>query len=435
MRQALYRRMRYVLLPVLLVLVTGCSFMGANASSPSPSRNPHQTTISGQTGTVDTIVDQVLTNMHLHAWNPQARIKNKVTGGLYINWQMDDPTITNATSEGRGAATAYLHDPQVDLLYLTDLVEYQQLHPTSHKYDSDLSHAVAMILNDFTHYSLPKGWVYSYLLNDALTLNNEAMLNEAQAIASNIYTTWYDPTLGYVYERTHKPADYATNDIIQSGTALIDAGQRWNQPAWVSAGQKTIDHVLSVAYNTQYNLVYDSMYVGANGQDKPEGDQAKPATQGEVATALMTAYQLTGNQHYMNVAGQLLQSLFGSSGLWDTGHGGFYFTLELSSGKIVKNYKETRSQSLTLLALHKYNQLNNNAMVHQEQAVSNTLTTNFYQSTYHGYVYRLTSDFRIYVTKPDDGIGVEDFFTTEAMGSVLDALQQTEMGGVSMMNR
>ena len=433
MRRTLYRKVRYLFLPFLFVLITGCSFFGTDASATSP-RPSHQKIQPNQVGTVDTLVEQVLTNMHQHAWNPQAQIKDKVTGGLFINWQMDNPSITNATKQGRGSATASLHDPQVDLLYLTSLVEYQQLHPGSTTYATDLSNATSMVLTDFAHYSLPKGWIYFYVLNDGLSLNNQQMVNEAQQIASNIYKDWYDPTLGYVYERSHKPGDYDTNNIVQSGTALISAGQRWNQPNWVSAGEKTIDHVLSVAVNTKYTMLYDSMNVGSNGQDTPKGDQAKPSTQAEVSTALMNAYQLTNNQHYLSVAGTLLQSLFGSSGLWDSGHGGFYFALDMSSGKVVKNYKETRSQSLTLIALHQYDQLSNGTMAQQEQAVSNVLTGSFYQSTYHGFFYRLTSDFHIYVTKPDEGIGIEDFFTTEAMGSVLDALQQSEMS-VSAMKK
>lgn len=427
MRYTLYRNVRYVFLSVLFVLLTGCSAFGTDASASSP-HAPHSQIKPYEMGTIASIVDQVLMNMHLHAWNPKAMIKNKVTGGLFINWQMDNPSITNATKRGRGEATASLHDPQVDLLYLTDLVEYKKLNPNSETYDADLSRATSMVLTDFSHYSLPKGWVYFYVLNDGLSLNNQTMVNEAQTIVSNIYKTWYDPTLGFVYERTHKPADYDTNNIVQSGAALLDAGQRWNQPAWVSAGAKTIDHVLSVAYNTQYNLVYDSMFVKSNGQDTPKGYQAKPATQSEVATALMTAYRLTHNTHYLSVAGQLLQSVFGSSGLWDTSRGGLYFTINMSSGKLVKDYKETRSQSLTLIALHQYNLLTGNTMAQREQEVSETLTSSFYQSTYHGYFYRLTPDFHIYVSKPSQGIGVEDFFTTEAMGSVLDALQQTEMG-------
>jgi len=55
------------------------------------------------------------------------------------------------------------------------------------------------------------------------------------------------------------------------------------------------------------------------------------------------------------------------------------------------------------------------------------ITDHFYQATYHGFFYRVKSDFQVYVSRPNAGIGVEDYFTTEAMGSALDALQATEL--------
>ena len=42
----------------------------------------------------------------------------------------------------------------------------------------------------------------------------------------------------------------------------------------------------------------------------------------------------------------------------------------------------------------------------------------------------LTPDFQVYVDKPGQGIGTEDYFTTEAMGSSLDALQQMEFATI-----
>jgi hypothetical protein len=36
----------------------------------------------------------------------------------------------------------------------------------------------------------------------------------------------------------------------------------------------------------------------------------------------------------------------------------------------------------------------------------------------------VSADFKIYVSKPGAGIGFEDYFTTEAMGCALTALQQ-----------
>ncbi len=98
----------------------------------------------------------------------------------------------------------------------------------------------------------------------------------------------------------------------------------------------------------------------------------------------------------------------------------------MSNGRLLKDYKETRSQTLLLLGLDHFNQVKPLFLQQEKQLVA-VITDHFYQSTYHGFFYRVTPGFQVYVSRPGAGIGVEDFFTTEAMGSALDALQTTEM--------
>ena len=99
----------------------------------------------------------------------------------------------------------------------------------------------------------------------------------------------------------------------------------------------------------------------------------------------------------------------------------------MQKGLLLASYKETRSQTLVLISLLKYDQVEGAPQfAQQEQQLVTVLTDQFYQHTYHGFFYRVTPDFNVYVDKPGSGIGVEDYFTTEAMGSALDALQQTE---------
>ena len=180
----------------------------------------------------------------------------------------------------------------------------------------------------------------------------------------------------------------------------------------------------------QYHMFYNNMTVGSDGHDQVQNYQAKPSTQGEAATALLSAYTLTHRQAYLDVAGQVLQSLFGTSGLWDQQRGGLFFAFDMQKGKLLSGYKETRSQTLALIALHNYDQImqatGKQPFTQQEQLLVTALTDHFYERTYHGFFYRVTPDFQVYVDKPGQGIGVEDYFTTEAMGSVADALQQTE---------
>jgi hypothetical protein len=233
--------------------------------------------------------------------------------------------------------------------------------------------------------------------------------------------------LGVVYDRKHTPGDYATNHTLQCGAALIDAGLRWHRQDWVDAGEKTIDHTIAVGMDPFYHQFYNSMIVSSDGHDRVQNYQDKPSTQGEAAGALVTAYLLTHRQQYLDAAGLVLQNLFGSSGLWDKTNGGLFFALDMSSGKLLSGYKETRSQTLTLISLNAYNQAKQQALAVQEQQLITALTDHFYQHTYHGFFYRVTPNFQVYVSRPGAGIGVEDYFTTEAMGSSLDALQQTEL--------
>ncbi len=414
-----------ILMAVLLLAFTGCGFFGGNTTQPIANKSAH---LRSLVPAIDMTAKMVLDNMHQHAWNPGAMSRGAVTGGLFINWKMDDPSKTNIQSPGVDKIASGEHDPQVDLLYLTALAEHSQLHPQDHTYDADQARMIANVLTDFKNYSLPKGWIYFYLRKDGLLLNNAALAAEADSVAGSFYTSSYDAVLGYVYYRAHTPALYDTFQSLQCGAALVDAGIRLHQPDWVTAGQKTLDHIIAVGLNPTYHLFYDRMDVHSGGQDRPETFVAKPSTQGQAVDALVTVYTLTHRQQYLDIATQVLQSLYGSSKLWDQQRGGFFFALDMSSGKVDSAYKETRSQSLALIALHHYDMVGPLHFTQQEQQLVSLLTNQFYQGTYHGFFYRVTSDFQVYVSAPGQGIGREDYFTTEAMGTVLDSLQQFEQG-------
>lgn len=417
---------------MLTVFVAGCSLFGGGppTAEQTPTFQNLPTRVGVLSPSIELISKQVLTNMHLHSYNPGAMSRGVRTGGLYINWKMDNPSVTNDVRPGPDGNPQHNHDPQVDLLYLTALVEYQQLHPSDTTYQSDVTHTLNLVIADFPDYSVPKGWIYFYLLNDGLMLKNNTLLNEAQNAAISFYTHWYNPTLGTVYDKLHNPGDYSVNHTLQCGAALIDAGIRWRQPAWVTAGKKTIDHTLAVAYDPTYHLFYNSMYIDSSGKDHVQNYQAKPSTQGEAIGSLVTAYNLTHDNHYIQAAGGVLQALFSSSiGLWDQQNGGFFFAYNMSTKELSSAYKETRSQSLVLIGLHQYNQVKSGQYAAQERQLVDVMTQHFYNATYHGYFYRVTPDFKVYVSRPGTGIGVEDYFTTEAMGSSVDALEKTEFVG------
>ena len=276
---------------------------------------------------------------------------------------------------------------------------------------------------------------YFYLLRDGLLLKNAALVQAAHTASQNYYTHWYDPTVGMVYNRAHSPGVYDPEQSITCGAALIEAGTRWQQPAWISAGKSTIDKALSAAWNTQYHMFYNAMTIPPSGGQQISDAHAKPATQGSIVEALVKAFDLTHNQRYLDVANQTLQSLFSSS-LWDQQNGGFFFALDLQNDQLQDTYKETRSQEHALIGLYQYNQAlarsgQKPILLAKQQQLVTLLTTRCYQTTYHGYFYRMTPAFQIYTSKTGQGLGYEDFFTTEAMGLAMDALQQTEFSSLS----
>src|SRR5260370_5383592 len=104
MRYFLSQLVRKGLVLVLAVLITGCAEFGVGAQAPStPTPTPAVVSTTSpnpaKAGTlspaIDMLVQQALTNMHLHASHTMALSINGVTGGLFINWNMSDPAITN----------------------------------------------------------------------------------------------------------------------------------------------------------------------------------------------------------------------------------------------------------------------------------------------------------------------------------------------------
>jgi hypothetical protein len=380
---------------------------------------------------IDQVAREVLSNIRQHGWNPAAETRGAVTGGLYINWQMDDPHQTNALRQGLNQETSEKHDNQVDLYYLNALAQYQALHPRDRTFAGELQRALKLVKSEFRDYNLPKGWIYFFLLRDGLLLHDSDLLAAARTAAEHYYRNWYDPAAGLIYNRRANPGNSNVEHTLNCGAALIDAGMRWDRADWVNAGETTIQNTIKQAYNPKYHLFYNNFLVKPDHRIAILNAQAKPSTQGNGVTALLAAYNLTKGVEYLEIARQTLTSLF-SGPLWDTQRGGLYFALDMANGKLNNQYKETRGQTLALIGLYRYNQLmlaqkQVELVVDKQLRLIDLLRTRFYQATYHGFFYRVTPGFGVYSSEQGrTGIGYEKFFTTEAMGTALDALQQTE---------
>ncbi|WP_376796157.1 hypothetical protein [Thermogemmatispora sp.] len=445
MRKKLYRLVRIIVWAVIVlwVIMTAAGYIVSCAPlweqlphppllvgsglTPRPGQNLMAATATlalwpGWRESVQAVVEQVLENMHEHAWNERAMTHGRRTGGLFINWNMSDPQRVNALGPGPSAKTLEKHDPQVDLLYLNALSTYRRLSSKRMSYQPDLQRTLTVVKLDFLDYNLPKGWIYFSLLAAGLALPDPSLVEEARSLAGRLYRFWYDPRVGAVYDRLHRPPDYSTAHALESSVALIDAGRRWQVAAWREAGERTLRHVVSQAFDPHKRLLYERLVVGPAGHDLPQNDEVRAASQGEAVSALVLAYRLTGQRRYLSLAGTLLQSLFVTSGLWDQQRGGLYFALHLRDGRVIRDYKETRAQCLTLTSLQLYNAQAEVPFLQEERSLLALLLGPFYEHSHHGYFYRLRADFQIYVSKPGAGIGKEDYFTSEAMGCALNAL-------------
>ncbi|GHO83721.1 D-glucuronyl C5-epimerase family protein [Dictyobacter formicarum] len=382
---------------------------------------------------IDQVTREVLLNITANGFNPNAKTKSLTTGGLYINWMMNDPTQINRVNPNTNNNPPTSHDIQTDLFYLNALAEYKYLHPDDTRYDLEIQKMSPIVHYEFFNYNLPKGWVYFYLLRDGFFLNDPVLTEEASMAASNYYTHWYDTNLNLLYNKSHIPGVYSVEHSITAGAALMDAGTRLNQPAWFQAGKSTLEIAVAASYNLQSHLFYNNMSVNSDGTEVVTNDQAKPSTQGSVVEALMEAYMLVHDQQYLDIANQVLQSMLIDSGLWDHTNRGLYFALDLNGGKLEQKYKETRAQAHALIGLYRFNQVMRTfgkpqMYLDKQQQLISLLANKFYEPTYHGYFYRMTPDFQIYVSNDANGQPQsENYFTTEAMGLALDALQQTEM--------
>src|SRR5438093_10051626 len=115
MRYRLFWLRHSIFLLILTMLVVGCAGFPTPTPHPTPVSSP-PVPVGTVSSTVNSVITQVLMNMHQHAWNPDAVTRGADTGGLFINWKMGDPTNRNAVRPGPDGNTQHNHDPQVDLL-------------------------------------------------------------------------------------------------------------------------------------------------------------------------------------------------------------------------------------------------------------------------------------------------------------------------------
>ncbi|MBO0794603.1 MAG: hypothetical protein J2P36_27125, partial [Ktedonobacteraceae bacterium] len=333
---------------------------------------------------IDQVVRQVLIDQGTNGWDAKYK-------GMLINWRRDDLSKVNCSSSScdrRGHSTR--HDGQNDLRYLENLYWYKSRHPNDQSTDQHIAAILPTVKKGWGNTNLPKGWVYYILLRLARYSPESAYWNQAaQHWAAAQYQS-LDQNLGVHHGRivtstgpdaiTLKDA-YRVDHALETGLALVDAGTRYHQSAWVKAGQREVDIVVRQSFSNTYHL-FNRIYLLSDskyGSNKVIDHQARLGEQGQELEALVRTGIATNNQQYLNLAAQMLDALQ-SQPIHDRQSGGFYFKMYLGTdqsnpaGSVSKGSKETR-QLHVLASVHLANGALGNRWPALEQELTALATT------------------------------------------------------------
>lgn len=381
-------------------------------------------------------VADILDSMHVHAFNPQAPpTKNStLTGGLFINWLgtwdgdlATASTNTNLQTSGQSDDTtgsSPRHDPVTDLLYMRNLAGYSAAHPADHSFDADIDRIQPIVADEFARYTYYRCWVYFELRDLDRFQPQRGWDGMARNFAAAVYRGFYDQQAGTIIDHSH--GSYRTDFAAECGAALLDAGKRYGDAGWSSAGASTISHLLANARDPRTHLFPLQMNAAAGG-DTVKQAQIKLGSEAQLLDALLTAYDLAGDRQVLQAVHDAVVELYSPDlGLWDTRHGGFLFAVDASGGHLESAYKETRQAWMVALLEH-LDRAEPGAWRSKAAEIVGIVENNLWQAPLSGYVYRVTPAFGVYGTQngPNHTAVSENFVTTEAMGIAGQVLEGT----------
>lgn len=336
---------------------------------------------------------------------------NAATGGLFINWSVDDPARSNLPN-GDPAR----RDELTDLRDVLNMTWYQRRHPGDASQTAGLARLLAPLRARVAHYSSDKGWVYWQLLQLGTLTRDRFWTSRAQAFAGHLAEI-VDPVLGVVHG--HISADgrqpacadgYRVDHDLEGGLALVDAGTRFGDPRWTAVGLREVTTVVAQGFDTTYHL-FNHTVCGGDPADR----EAKVGEQADEVLALLDTGAATGVPLLTAVATDILDGLAANStGLHDTARGGFFFEFDLGTHRVSSAYKEVRQLTL-LTALHHADAVDGGRYAGLEAEMTQVALRMERRGTVTGYPYRETPAFGFY--------GTERFITTEAAGIAAEAVQ------------
>ncbi len=361
---------------------------------------------------LDVAVLQTLNEIDAHGWNP-------TTNGLYINWSIADTSQVNLPS---GSKT--LHDKLTDLRDLVNMYWYESRHPGDTTQQAAIGRLLPVAKAEFSGYASDKGWVYWQLLHLASLTGDSFWSSEAKNFAAHAYSS-IDPTYGVAHGSLTAstaagaatcPDGYRIDHNLESGLALADAGKRFGNSAWSTAGAREVTVVTQQGYNTTYHL-YNRIICQWTVWD----GQAKMGEQAEEVLAYLDAGSYLGDSTYLAKAQEMLDGLVANStGLHDTLNGGFFFKYNMLTQTLDNSYKEPRQLTL-LTSLHRADALFGGRYSSLEGEMTSVVLQMQNTNPLVGYFYRETPTFGQFQS--------ENWITTEAGGIAAEAMQSVLDGG------
>ena len=424
-----------VVIALVLLLVLAGGRHGSSNTPPSFATVPGSPPASSAPPLADSQrVAAILTDMHNYAFYPGAPPpKNSagLKGGTYINWSGTwdgNPETaaanTNFGSNGQtSAATGGTpeHDEFTDLLYLRNLYGYRAAHPADQSFASDIARMDPIVRSDFSNYTYYKCSLYGELTDLDRFDPGQGWGSMAAAYAAGIYHTYYDPSRGTVAQPSK--SSYRVDYSIECAVALTDAGQRSHNSAMTAAGISTARYVLGHDVDAGTHLLPLQASFSSGAEDTVFQAQVKVGDEAQILDAMLSMYTMTHDAAFLTEVHDAVMSMY-SDGLYDSAHGGFYFSIDSNGTDLQTGYKETR-QAWMLQVLERLNQLQPGQWGAKSAAMLTVVRDQLWQASAGGYVYRVTPSFTIYHTNAGPGHTpvTENWVTAEAMdiaGQVLE---------------
>ncbi len=433
---------------LIILMLAACGGEGVPAKT-TPTAFPGSTAATSHSG--DAEILEMLNNVKTNGYNKNQAINNGL-GGLWVNWRYGThPLQTNMNGSGvpdNVDLNPPRHDPLTDIRYLRALWLYKSLHPKDTQFDSQIARYTSIVKYEFAIPQNERGWLYDLFINLYQLSNDGFYKQTAYSLAKYFYTQLYQPASGAIYKTSAEhPHGFSRVDLeLETGSALIQAGTVFHEPAWKSAGQRVVQTVYTTAYLQHYHVFLSqidnvllpdgslnpnpSIFRGKYGNTRIEGGSVRLGEVALEALSLLHVFIITHDQVFLDHALDILTPLTIDQnllGLWDTRQQGYFEAATFrgpdfqhpGTPEINRKRKESGRQIQMLEAFRVANSLTHDRYQSMQDALLAVTTQKAYYATGYGFLYEETADWQPVRAKNGQ---LEDWVTSEAIGIALESL-------------